>query len=137
MSMNFANASGLTRVAKFAALYCGRDEQQALSVPDLEYLLVLDSDAEALLVRDAPLPPSSAEVAVLYNQWVFEAALFNASDIHFVIDCNAFMRAQHAGNDMYTAGIGAVIKRLCYLARKLGVYYDLVYEANPSSGGTS
>ena len=124
-------------LAKFAALYCGKDEQQALSVPDLEYLLALDSDVEALLVRDAPLPPSSAEVAALYNQWVFEAALFNASDVHFVIDCNAFMRAQRAGNDMYTAGIGAVIKRLCYLARKLGVYYDLAYEADPASGSTS
>jgi predicted nuclease of restriction endonuclease-like RecB superfamily len=124
-------------LAKFAALYCGKDEQQALSVPALEYLLALDSDVEALLVRDAPLPPSSAEVAALYNQWVFEAALFNASDIHFVIDCNAFMRAQRAGNDMYTAGIGAVIKRLCYLARKLGVYYDLAYEADPASGSTS
>ncbi len=107
-------------LAKFAALYCGKDEQQALSVPDLEYLLALDSDVEALLVRDAPLPPSSAEVAALYNQWVFEAALFNASDVHFVIDCNAFMRVQRAGNDMYTAGIGAVIKRLCYLARRPG-----------------
>src|SRR5260370_1279892 len=124
-------------LAKFAALYCGKDEQQALSVPDLEYLLALDSDVEALLVRDAPLPPSSAEVAALYNQWVFEAALFNASDVHFVIDCNAFTRAQRAGNDMYTAGIGAVIKRLCYLARKLGVYYDLAYEADPASGSTS
>ena len=124
-------------LAKFAALYCGKDEQQALSVPDLEYLLALDSDVEALLVRDAPLPPSSAEVAALYNQWVFEAALFNASDVHFVIDCNAFMRAQRAGNDMYTAGIGAVIKRLCYLARKLGVYYDLAYEADPASGSTA
>ena len=124
-------------LAKFAALYCGKDEQQAPSVPDLEYLLALDSDVEALLVRDAPLPPSSAEVAALYNQWVFEAVLFNASDVHFVIDCNAFMRAQRAGNDMYTAGIGAVIKRLCYLARKLGVYYDLAYEADPASGSTS
>jgi len=143
---NYVNAhySGFldTRVrpealAKFAALYCGKDEQQALSVPDLEYLLALDSDVEALLVRDAPLPPSSAEVAALYNQWVFEAALFNASDIHFVIDCNAFMRVQRAGHDRYTAGIGAVIKRLCYLARKLGVYYDLAYEADPASGSTS
>jgi predicted nuclease of restriction endonuclease-like RecB superfamily len=124
-------------LAKFAALYCGKDEQQAFSVPDLEYLLALDSDVEALLVRDAPLPPGSAEVAALYNQWVFEAALFNASDIHFVIDCNAFMRAQRAGNDIYTAGIGAVIKRLCYLARKLGVYYDLAYEADPAGGSTS
>jgi predicted nuclease of restriction endonuclease-like RecB superfamily len=124
-------------LAKFAAQYCGKDEQQALSVPDLEYLLALDSDVEALLVRDAPLPPGSAEVAALYNQWVFEAALFNASDIHFVIDCNAFMRAQRAGNDVYAAGIGAVIKRLCYLARKLGVYYDLAYEADPAGGSTS
>ncbi|HKF38466.1 MAG TPA: DUF790 family protein, partial [Ktedonobacteraceae bacterium] len=124
-------------LAKFAALYYGKDERQALSVPDLEYLLALDSDAEALLVRDVPLPPSSTEVAALYNQWVFEAALFNASDVHFVIDCNAFMRAQRAGNDTYTAGIGAVIKRLCYLARKLGVYYDLAYEADPTSGSTS
>src|SRR5260370_32679757 len=47
------------------------------------------------------------------------------------------MRAQRAGNDMYTAGIGAVIKRRCYLARKLGVYYDLANEAEPAGGSTS
>ena len=26
------------------------------------------------------------------------------------------------------SGVGAVIKRLCYLARILGIYYDLAYE---------
>ncbi|MBV9231519.1 MAG: DUF790 family protein [Chloroflexi bacterium] len=115
---------------EFSALY-------HLTVPDLEYLLVLDSEEEALLIRDAAQPPSVQEVTTLYNQWVFEAALFNASSVRFAIDCNAF--ANIAGNntqarmDQFTAttvsvGVGAAIKRLCYLARRLGVYYDLAYE---------
>jgi predicted nuclease of restriction endonuclease-like RecB superfamily len=101
-----------------------------LSVPDLEYLLALDSEAEAVLVRETPHQPDAREVAALYNQWVFEAALFSASNVHFVIDCNAFLQMQHAENLSHSpvAGMGAVIKRLCYLARKLGVYYDLSYD---------
>ncbi len=115
----------------FAALY-------HLSIPDLEYLLALDSDEEALLVRDAPQPPSAPEVATLYNQWAFEAALFNASSVHFVIDCNAFgnipaVRARFIApaydDNKLATGVGAVIKRLCYLARRLGVYYDLAYDS--------
>ena len=101
-----------------------------LSVSDLEYLLALDSEAEAVLVRETPHQPSATEVAALYNQWTFEAALFSASDVHFVIDCNAFLHMQQSENQSSTpvTGMGAVIKRLCYLARKLGVYYDLAYE---------
>ncbi len=99
-------------------------EQYALTMPDLEYLLVMDTDEEAILVRDAPTPPTSQDMATLYNQWVFEAALFNASSVRFLIDCNAFSK-----NQLYpSTGVGAVIKRLCYIARKIGVYYDLAYE---------
>ncbi len=110
-------------------------ESYALSLPDLEYLLALDSEEEALLVRNVAQPPSVDEVATLYNQWVFEAALFNASDVHFVIDCNAFGNAQSAALDVgdqliAPTGVGAIIKRLCFLARKLGVYYDLAYDAS-------
>ena len=107
-----------------------------LSVPDLEYLLALDSEAEAVLVRETPHQPPAREVAALYNQWTFEAALFSASDVHFVIDCNAFLHMQHAENLSSTpvAGMGAVIKRLCYLARKLGVYYDLAYDTAQADG---
>ncbi len=65
-----------------------------LSVPDLEYLLVLDSDEEELLVREVAQPPTAQDVATLYNQWAFEAALFNASSVHFLIDCNAFENVQ-------------------------------------------
>lgn len=112
---------------KFAAPY-------QLSVPDLEYLLALDSDDEEVLTRDTLRSPSAQDVATLYNQWAFESALFNASNVHFIIDCNAFEHAQ-GGVDLpigaagqVGTGIGAVVKRLCYLARRLGVYYDLTYD---------
>ncbi|HVB72525.1 MAG TPA: DUF790 family protein [Ktedonobacteraceae bacterium] len=113
---------------QFARIY-------GLSAPELEYLLALDSGEEALLVRDdGKRAPAPDEVAALYNQWTFEAALFNASDAHFVIDCNAFLKLQSARRDAGEplTGVGAVIKRMCFLARKLGVYYDLAYEADTS-----
>jgi predicted nuclease of restriction endonuclease-like RecB superfamily len=98
---------------------------------DLEYLLILDSEAEALLTRLASCPPTAQEVAALYNQWVFEAALCNSSDVRFVLDCGAFSDVQADRGSVPSSinmGLGAVIKQLCYLARKLGVYYDLAYE---------
>lgn len=113
--------------------------QYALSVPDLEYLLALDSEEEAHLVRTTPEPPSAQEVATLYNQWAFEAALFNASSVHFTIDCDAFgaassiVKAEEDAawtSSRVSTGVGTVIKRLCYLARKLGVYYDLAYTSS-------
>ena len=106
-----------------------------LSPPELEYLLALDSEEEALLTRVGDEQPAPDEVAALYNRWAFEAALFNASDAHFVIDCNAFLKAQSAqrlASEPLT-GVGAAIKRLCFLARKLGVYYDLAYEGEGGS----
>ncbi len=104
-----------------------------VSMVDLEYLLALDSEEEALLIRETEQPPTPQEVATLYNWWVFEAALFNASDVHFTLDCRAFTAAlpltsQTLSPSPVGMGVGAVIKRLCYLARKLGVYYDLAYE---------
>src|SRR2546421_560323 len=103
-----------------------------LNVSALEYLVALDSDEEAVLVREEPHPPAAEAVATLYNQWVFEVALSNASNVRFVIDCNAFSRLQHepaASRNVVGTGVGAVIKRLCYLARRLGVYYDLAYDS--------
>jgi predicted nuclease of restriction endonuclease-like RecB superfamily len=131
-----------TRIAaleEFTEMHCGKDQQGtlALAVTDLEYLLALDSDEEAVLVRDTPSPPGADEVASLYNQWVFEAALFNASDVHFVIDCTAFIKMQDSATNKTLTGVGAVIKRLCYLSRKLGVYYDLAYDSDSVAGQTS
>ena len=120
-------------------MYCGKDQQgiPSLTVADLEYLLALDSEEEAVLVRDTSHPPGADEVASLYNQWVFEAALFNASDVHFAIDCTAFMKMPDSSTNKTITGVGAVIKRLCYLSRKLGVYYDLAYDSDSLAGQTS
>lgn len=111
-------------------------ELHSLHITDLEYLLVMDGEDEAILVRDAPEPPSAEEVAALYNQWVFEAALFSSSNVHFVIDCKAFGTMQQQtdsqADSMVATGMGMVIKRLCYLAHRLGVYYDLAYDAQES-----
>lgn len=99
-----------------------------LAVSQLEELLTLDTDDEAILRRVSDAPPQADAVAALYNQWVFEAALFNSLEVRFVIDCQTFLEVQRAETSGALTGIGAVIKRLCYLARKLGVYYDLAYE---------
>ncbi len=96
----------------------------ALPTSELEYLLTMDTDDEARLVRTTLEPPNPQDVVTLYNQWVFEAALYNASSVHFLIDCSAFGSSQL----LPSTGVGAVIKRLCYIARKIGVYYDLAYE---------
>lgn len=107
-------------------------ETYQLHAADLEALLTLDSEEEALLVRDAPVP-GVQEVITIYNQWAFEAALFNSSSVRFVIDCNAFSALSSEGPQWQNVGmgVGAVIKRLCYLARRLGVYYDLAYDSAP------
>lgn len=112
---------------RLAALqdFAGR---HGLTVIDLEYLLALDSDEEACLVRNVPHAPRPQDVAKLYNQWTFEAALGAASAVHFTIDCAAFVSAQHGTTRGPHSGAGAVIKRLCTLTRHLGVYYDLAYE---------
>jgi predicted nuclease of restriction endonuclease-like RecB superfamily len=115
----------LTRFAK----------QYSLGLSDLEYLLALDSEEEALLIRTSSQLPTPHEVATLYNQWTFEAALSNSSSVHFTLDIQAFLAAQpDTSKTLFSpaTGLGAAIKRLCFLARKLGVYYDLAYEDEQS-----
>ncbi|HEY0757147.1 MAG TPA: DUF790 family protein [Ktedonobacteraceae bacterium] len=112
-----------TALATFATRY-------GLGIEQLETLLALDSEAATVLTRVPLTAPEADEVAGLYNQWVFEAVLFNSSEVRFTIDCSAFLEAQRVATGAGEAltGLGAVIKRLCFLAHKLGVYYDLAYE---------
>lgn len=110
-----------TMLTSFATLY-------QLQAAQLEYLLAMDSEDEAILTRNTSTPPTVSEAITLYNQWAFEAALLQASSVRFVIDCTAFGRASTETTPLISTGVGAVIKRLCYLARKMGVYYDLAYE---------
>lgn len=124
--VNVRHTGFLDERTRFAALEAFASPYR-LPVSRLEYLLALDTDDEAVLTRAAGTPDAES-VAALYNQWVFEATLFNSSEVCFLIDCEAFLEAQRATTAGALTGLGAVIKRLCYLARKLGVYYDLNYE---------
>jgi predicted nuclease of restriction endonuclease-like RecB superfamily len=106
-------------------------QNYGIDARQLDYLLAIDSEAEAVLTRTSEHVPGYAEVVACYNQWAFEAALCNASEVCFTIDYRAFSAVEKFDGESvgHTAsmGIGAVIKRLCYLARVLGVYYDLEY----------
>lgn len=122
-----ANDQRQEALQAFALTYC-------LTPDQLAYLLVLDSEDEAVLVRTGEQPPTVPEVGAIYNQWAFEAALFNASDVHFSLDCQA-LSDELSADELFPMpstepGLGAVIKRLCFLARRFGVYYDLSYEAD-------
>ncbi|GCE11392.1 DUF790 family protein [Tengunoibacter tsumagoiensis] len=117
-------------------------QELGISSASLEVLLHNDSEEEARLIRTGERAPTASEVAILYNQWAFEAALFTASEVRLVIDCNAFVLSDASvatsgaesswlkGQGSVGLGAGAAIKRLCYLARRMGVYYDLAYEGN-------
>jgi predicted nuclease of restriction endonuclease-like RecB superfamily len=114
----------------FAARY-------GLATDRLDALLALDSEDAMVLTRVSVESPSPDEVAGLYNQWVFEAALFNSSEVRFTIDCEAFLAVQREASEGAVTGLGAVIKRLCFLARKLGVYYDLAYGQSVAEGANT
>jgi len=132
-------AGGFLSSSQRSEILCTFVERYALDVQGLDYLAVLDSEEEGVLTRLVAEPPEAREVAALYNQWIFEATLFNASSVHFVIDCAAFTRSQALSDPLSPApvssGVGAAIKRLCFLARKLGVYYDLAYDPANVPGG--
>jgi predicted nuclease of restriction endonuclease-like RecB superfamily len=102
--------------------------QHHLTPAEMEVLLSLDSDEQARLVRNTAEAPRPEDVARLYNQWAFEAALGSSSEVRFTIDCTAFTSAQTQHRRGPTTGVGSVIKRLCTLSRYFGVYYDLAYE---------
>jgi predicted nuclease of restriction endonuclease-like RecB superfamily len=101
--------------------------QYHLTPAEIEALLSLDSDEQAHLVRNTAEAPRPENVARLYNQWAFEAALGSSSEVHFTIDCTAFTSTQTRHRRGPTTGIGSIIKRLCTLSRHFGVYYDLAY----------
>lgn len=86
----------------------------------LDILLALDDAREARLRRVAEAPPSAGELAARYNQQAVEALLASASQVEWRVPPEA---AQGSGG-----GLGAVVKRLCFLARRMGVNYDVAFE---------
>jgi predicted nuclease of restriction endonuclease-like RecB superfamily len=85
----------------------------------LEELLWLDSEHRAVLTRAAAATPTVAELAWRYNQRVIEAVLASASQVAWQIP----VEPAGSGAD----GAGTLVKRACFLARRMGVQYELAF----------
>ncbi len=92
----------------------------------LDALLTLDDEKRAVLVRVALETPAPAALATRYNQQVFEALLANSSHVEWRIAV-----PPGAGT---TVALGTVVKRICFLARRMGVQYDVDFAANGAVG---
>ncbi|HET9110180.1 MAG TPA: DUF790 family protein [Ktedonobacterales bacterium] len=88
--------------------------------PTLDALLRLDDEREGRLRRLTDAAPDAAELGARYNQRAIEALLTNASQVEWRIEPEA---ARGFGG-----GLGAVVKRVCFLARRMGVNYDVAFE---------
>src|SRR5690348_1213705 len=82
-------------------------------------LLALDGDAQAILRRLSDTPPTADALARRYNQRAFEALLANAASVEWLVPADI---GKEAGEPL-----GTVVKRLCFLARTMGVHYDLSF----------
>lgn len=80
----------------------------------LDALLYLDAGERAVLTRVAPDVPTPALLATRYNQRALEALLTASSTVEWTL----------AGG----AGAGTVVKRACFLARRMGVQYDVAFD---------
>jgi predicted nuclease of restriction endonuclease-like RecB superfamily len=85
----------------------------------LDRLLRLDYENEARLVRTAAARPTAAQLALRYNQRAVETLLSHASHIEWVLPATM--------TDGTGGGLGTVVKRVCFLARKMGVRYDVAF----------
>jgi predicted nuclease of restriction endonuclease-like RecB superfamily len=90
----------------------------------LDLLLALDVDDEAILQRLTSAAPTPAELAARYNQRAVEVMLANAGAVEWRIPAEM--------TDSAGRGLGSVLKRICFLARQMGVLYDVTFEDTPS-----
>ena len=93
-----------------------------VSLSTLERLLYLDAEENAKLVRISEQTPASGELRSRYNQRAFEALLSSAASVELLLP-----PATEAGED---TARGARVKRICFLAKRLGVQYDLAFEGS-------
>ncbi len=90
----------------------------------LDTLLVLDGAAQTTLHRLGEAPPTADTLAQRYNQRAFEALLANAASVEWVVPPDIGLTAGEP--------LGTVVKRLCFLARTMGVHYDLSFADDDS-----
>ncbi len=94
--------------------FCAQIE---LARATLDNLLALDGEERAVLARVAERPPTARELAARYNARAFEALLANAAEVEW-----------HVTPVAGAEGLGSVVKRVCFLARRMGVHYDVAFD---------
>jgi predicted nuclease of restriction endonuclease-like RecB superfamily len=85
----------------------------------LDTLLRLDYENETLLVCTAPARPTADLLALRYNQRAVETLLSHASHIEWILPATM--------TDGAAGGLGTVVKRVCFLARRMGIRYDVAF----------
>lgn len=96
-------------------------ESLGLDMGALSELLYLDADERAVLARMTAEAPPASDLTARYNQRAFEAVLSSAARIEMAISAESAT----GGGD----GLGTVVKRVCFLARVMGVQYDVAFDA--------
>ncbi len=90
----------------------------SISRATLDALLVLDREERAVLRRPAAQPPTLAQLAARYNQLAVEAMLAAAATVEWTLPSVPNDRGARS----------AALKRVCFLARRMGVHYDVAFE---------
>jgi predicted nuclease of restriction endonuclease-like RecB superfamily len=84
----------------------------------LDDLLRLDAEPQAVLTRLADGPPTAVELAARYNQRAVETLLTNAATVEWIVAPDTADAPE---------GLGTVVKRICFLARRMGVQYEVAF----------
>jgi predicted nuclease of restriction endonuclease-like RecB superfamily len=87
----------------------------------LDTLLDLDAGRHTVLARVVSAVPTATELARRYNQRAVEAMLSSASTVEWVL----LPETAHGSG----GGLGTVVKQVCFLARRLGVQYEVAFDA--------
>jgi len=86
----------------------------------LDDLLRLDAEPQTVLACIADAAPTAAELAARYNQRAVETVLANASVVEWIIAPE---------RDSNAESLGTLVKRACFLARRMGVQYDVTFDS--------
>lgn len=113
-----ASAGGYLAAETRAAALDAFAAELGIGRASLDALLYLDAGERAILTRLAPDAPAPALLAARYNQRALEALLTASSTVEWTL----------AGGE----GAGTVVKRVCFLARRMGVQYDVAFDDEPS-----
>ncbi|HEX9037093.1 MAG TPA: DUF790 family protein [Ktedonobacterales bacterium] len=101
-------------VASFAA-------RISLTRMALDALLALDDPRASRLTRLSDSPPTPVDLVTRYNQLAVESLLFHAAEVIWRIAPNDGARA------------GETVKRVCFLARRMGVSYEVTLDVATST----